>query len=198
MTKSEYEKLLADKKEEKTQLYHEKYGNISTQTPLLLLFAPHPKNKELYEHFWQLLEGLSVLSCHTVVIAQGKSTRKLPSTSRLMVWLDQGSLTKKQQAMYEIAADMAVLFEDDNEAVTRLMERGVVVLGNERLPMLENYQPNDETGNSFTFRSSTSWDIFRALVRAHETYLFPYDWGHIVRGILKGEREMAELSSAVV
>lgn len=61
---------------------------------------------------------------------------------------------------------------------------GVVIVGNEKSPLLQNYHPNNETGNSFTYSSDNAWDIFMALVRAVETYKFPYDWDNIIRGIV--------------
>ena len=61
----------------------------------------------------------------------------------------------------------------------------ILVAGIIGVVLLNNYHPNEETGNSFTYPSTNPWDIFMALVRAHETYRFPYDWQHIVRGVFR-------------
>lgn len=45
---------------------------------------------------------------------------------------------------------------------------------------IEDYNPNHETGNSFMVRQENVWSLFAALVRATETYRFPYDWKHIM------------------
>lgn len=160
MTKSEYQKPLEVKKEQKKQLYGEHYGNISTDTPLLLIFAPDKKKKDLFANFVKLLEGLAVLPYHVLVLANGQGKEDVAHVPRLMGWVDKRKLSDEQFRMYEMAADMAVLFEEDKDLALRLMSSGVVVLGSEKLPMLENYHPNDETGNSFTFSAATSWDVF--------------------------------------
>jgi hypothetical protein len=44
---------------------------------------------------------------------------------------------------------------------------------------IADYDPNRETGNSFVFESQDPWSVFAAIVRACETYKFPFDWKHI-------------------
>jgi glycogen synthase len=86
---------------------------------------------------------------------------------------------------YLKAADMAVVFEDHLETLEAVMQKGAVVIGHEKSAFLQNYHPNDETGNAFTYATINPWEVFTAMVRAIETYRFPYDWQNIIRGILK-------------
>lgn len=41
---------------------------------------------------------------------------------------------------------------------------------------LPDYNPNQETGAAFTYDKLTVWHAYAAVVRALETYKFPFDW----------------------
>jgi hypothetical protein len=78
------------------------------------------------------------------------------------------------------ACDMIVTmpFNDLEE----IMLNGVVPISC-KMKGVEDYNPNRETGNSFVYgdiKETDPWKIFAALVRALETFKFPYDWQSIV------------------
>lgn len=76
------------------------------------------------------------------------------------------------------AADFTLSFEFND--VEEMMMHGAVPISGERSEMID-YNPNRETGNGFIFKKNDVWGIFAALVRAVETFKFPYDWKHIMR-----------------
>ncbi|MBI3816230.1 hypothetical protein HY285_01635 [Candidatus Peregrinibacteria bacterium] len=79
------------------------------------------------------------------------------------------------------AADMALfLSEHASKELAFCLPYGVVPIA-PRLPGLEDYNPVQETGNAFLFEAKTEWHCFAALVRACETYRFPFDWRTIQR-----------------
>lgn len=47
------------------------------------------------------------------------------------------------------------------------------------------YDPLAEKGDGFYFKNPIKWEIFAAVVRAMETYKFPYDWGNLVKEVIK-------------
>jgi glycogen synthase len=47
--------------------------------------------------------------------------------------------------------------------------------------VLDNYNPVQESGNSFVFEKPTVWQCFASVARALETFKFPYDWRTIQR-----------------
>lgn len=49
---------------------------------------------------------------------------------------------------------------------------------------IRNYHPATEEGEGFVYDDSNVWNVFSALVRARETYYFPYDWQHIQRSCM--------------
>lgn len=181
MAKSEYQKVAASKKEAKNELLKKEATG-----PLLVVFAPD--NGLSQDRFYQLLEGLLILPSRVVVISDKEHADVDAEVRGKISWVNtKEGRNKPMIDKYLAAADMALLFEEHMEDLEPLMEKGVVIIGSEKSPFLENYKPNEETGNSFTFETMNPWDIFRALVRAHETYMFPYDWQHIVRSVLKKE-----------
>jgi hypothetical protein len=184
MGKSEYQKLVDEKKAAKKDLYKTSYPGTDLKTPLLVIVGPEKEKDE--ESMLKLLEGLFVLPVKIIVISDNEpeDPGDHPSGHVTFVSTEDGRNQPKIND-YLLAADMAIVLDDDHNRLLNILEKGTVVIGHEESPYLENYQPNDETGNSFTFSSNNPWDIFRATVRATETFHFPYDWGNIVRAIIK-------------
>jgi len=54
---------------------------------------------------------------------------------------------------------------------------------------LQNYNPVQENGNAFLFTEKTEWHAFAAIVRALETYNFPFDWRTIQRNCMQEAQE---------
>ncbi|MBU1953651.1 hypothetical protein KKH03_01615 [Patescibacteria group bacterium] len=179
MVKSEYQKVAAEKKAAKARFIKEGEG-----TPLLVIFAPH--NSFGRDAFYQLLEGLLILPGRVVVISDDEHADASNRLKGKVTWVNtKEGRNSMDTESYLMAADMALVFEEHMHELENLMAKGVVVIGHDKSPFLENYKPVEETGNGFTFEKYGPWEIFRALIRAHETYVFTYDWQHIVRGVLK-------------
>lgn len=189
MPKSEYKKVVADKKSAKMEILKlssesHPMGKKDGEAPLLVVFAPTSGFSR--EHFYQLLEGLLILPSQVVVISDDEHADAEDHIRGKFSWINtKEGRNAKSFEKFLLAADMALVFDEHMADMKKLLDNGVVVVGSERSPFLENYKPNEETGNSFTFDTMNPWDIFRSLVRAHETYMFPYDWGNIVRSLLK-------------
>lgn len=80
------------------------------------------------------------------------------------------------------AADIA-LFLTDPSGMPELhscLQYGVVPIAPD-CKALNDYNPVQETGNAFLAADATPWLIFAALVRALETFKFPFDWRTIER-----------------
>lgn len=79
-------------------------------------------------------------------------------------------------------ADMALFLADitDDTDLRNCMHYGVIPVAPAH-ELLENYNPVQETGNAFLYEKSTVWQSFAAIVRAVETFKFPFDWRTIQR-----------------
>lgn len=84
------------------------------------------------------------------------------------------------------AADMALFCSaaEGTEELRLCLLNGVIPIA-PALDMLENYKPNQERGCAFLYESPSPWQCFAALVRALETYRFPFDWRSIQREALR-------------
>ena len=80
------------------------------------------------------------------------------------------------------AADIALFLTDPTglPELESCLQYGVVPIAPE-CRTLHDYNPVQETGNSFLAAEATPWLTFAALVRALETFKFPFDWRTIQR-----------------
>jgi glycogen synthase len=76
---------------------------------------------------------------------------------------------------------MAVILDENFDKIKKAWENGVVTITPGFNEQIKDYNPNTESGNAFVFKNANEWEIFAAIVRAVETYKFPYDWKFIVR-----------------
>ena len=184
MGRNELNQLLQEKRQAKKQVFAHCWPKVDSGNPLLIVFAT--EDKHVKELLFQLLEGLLVLPLQVVVVAKNQPTGSNASSLRgKITWIDPGAIKQPQLEKYLLAADMGLIFEEHQATIKKLFQHGIIPVGCEKSPLLANYHPNDETGNSFTFNTINPWDIFSAVVRAYETYRFPFDWQHLIRGILK-------------
>lgn len=136
-----------------------------------------------------LLEAVlpGLLETNVGIVIRGRGSKKYGETftalagqhpHRIAIIQDNERMVRRMLA----GADMAIFFAEQDEAGERenALRYGTIPIS---LPMqgLENYNPVQESGNSFIFSSPTHWQCFAAVVRALETFKFPYDWRTIQR-----------------
>lgn len=198
--------LMEGKKEAKAELFASMLGaglggwRSDGRTALMLIFATDLNGeKELFprEELFKLLDGLRVLNIKAVVIdtEQPSDVNNLSELSAhqngQIVWYnpkqDNSGRGREEKEIDRLllAADMAVIFHEQMDLIKLLMNYGIVIVAEDKSPLLENYHPNEETGNSFLFKRKDLWSVFAAVVRALETHKFPYDWNHIIRQICR-------------
>ncbi len=86
------------------------------------------------------------------------------------------------------ATDVSFYFhgESENEQLAKaaLAYASLPIAPNSMKQIVEDYNPNQESGNGFLFRNSDPWSAFAAIVRANENFRFPYDWKTIQKAAL--------------
>ncbi|MFH1444605.1 MAG: hypothetical protein ABIG34_04445 [Candidatus Peregrinibacteria bacterium] len=80
------------------------------------------------------------------------------------------------------ASDIALFPADPSNMpeLTSCLQYGVVPIA-PACKALNDYNPVQETGNAFLAADTSSWLLFASLVRALETFRFPFDWRTIQR-----------------
>ena len=97
--------------------------------------------------------------------------------------------TEESLSKMYAAADMALFLTDPTKhpELLRCLAFGTVPVSI-HCKSLSNYDPNQESGEGFFFEKPNVWHVYGALVRALETFRFPFDWRTIQRHCM----EMAE------
>lgn len=130
--------------------------------------------------FKNLLPGLLSLDIEILVVGKGSQEAGALFTElskehshRLHIVKD----TEDEKAKMYAAADMALFLTDPTkmDELENCLKFGVVPVSPE-CKALKTYNPVQESGNAFIAEGESHWHIFTALVRAVETYRFPFDW----------------------
>lgn len=168
----QYQKLLSEKAKRKRELIGKMFF---PRNPVLLLDFSQLKNADA---FTDLLRGLEAINLTTLVL--GANTKEDVPTGKHLHYLSQS----RSSEAYE-AADFVIVMDGN---VTTAWEKGCVPISQLDGDRTTDYNPLREKGNGFYFKNPTKWEVFAAIVRAMETYQFPYDWENLIREILGAKK----------
>jgi starch synthase len=175
-------------------LEHKAANKVALQEELG--WAPEPKRAMLCiptgvseklggELLKQLMDGLLSMPLEIVILGKGSANYGEYLTEvakehhhRIAIIPNDEKHIRKMFA----AADMALFLTDatDLPELEAALHYGTVPV----CPMtkkVKSYDPNQENGEAFLFEKITVWHSFAAVVRALETFRFPYDWRTIQR-----------------
>lgn len=133
----------------------------------------------------EVLPGLMELPISLVILGKGSSsygallTQMAKEQSHKIAIISNDE--KSVHTMFA-AADMALFLTDAAELpeLPIALRYGTIPIAPAN-KILKNYDPNQENGDAFTFEKRNAWHCFAAVVRALETYRFPFDWKTIQR-----------------
>lgn len=151
------------------------------KTPTLIIIA----EKKSYDlgMLEELLHGIATaLKLPTIIITQFKLPPSL--TRRYPHVVTEKKLTPEILKR----ADIGLMLEGNicQKNLELLVETKVVPIlpASLQTHFFQNYDAVHQIGNCFTFEHTNNpWTIFCALVRASETYQFPYDWSSVLRSL---------------
>jgi len=167
---SSLENFVKQKKEVKSFL--SKKLSFNTKKPLLGIILDQELSPEIEDTLKKILEGTAHIDVQVVILADSNiGALSIPHTVVL-------PYSRNNRKIVLQAADIALGFNFSD--VEEMLLNGTIPVSPARNEV-EDYNPNHETGNSFIYKRSDSWSIFAALVRALETFKFPYDWKNIQR-----------------
>jgi len=182
-------KILNEKPKAKATLQKEIGWPMESKRPMICI--PTGMTKSLGgKLFEQLLPGLLSLEIELLILGKGSSTygsfitglaeeqnhrfHIVPSTDRAV------------ETMLK-AADMALFLSDPATLpeLSACLSHGTIPIA-PSTSALKDYNPVQETGNAFLYKEEDVWKCFAAIVRASETYVFPFDWKTIQKHCLEG------------
>jgi len=170
MTNRSIKKVLKEKKSSKQDL--SSILSLNKKKPLLGLFLDKDLSPTLEKTISTLLDGAKALNLEVVILCDNDLNNSYPDHIKYLAYN-----MKNRKTLLE-AADFALSFDFND--VEEMLIHGTIPISIYRDEIL-NYNPNKETGNSFIFRDQDMWSIYAAIVRATETFKFPYDWKHIIK-----------------
>ena len=149
----------------------------------------------------QVMEGLLELPISIVI--RGRGSKKYGEyftqlqknhSHRIAIVQDDDDHLRSMLA----GSDIAMFFaEPESGDLENALRYGAVPVS---LPnvLLENYNPVQESGNAFVYEQGNPWLCFGSLVRALETFKFPYDWKTIQKNAIESmdRRTAASRSSS--
>jgi hypothetical protein len=146
--------------------------SFSAKKPLLGIFLENDSSEDDLGALKMFLESLSELNIEVVIITDDEENFKNYSYIKTLSYnrANRGTLLQ--------ASDLSLTLPFND--VEEMLLNGTIPI-TELRPEVKDYNPNSETGNSFVYKNRNAWGMFAALVRALETFKFPYDWKHIVR-----------------
>lgn len=133
--------------------------------------------------FKELLPGLLLLDVELVVLGKGSAEYGALFTKLAKDHPHRVKILKNEEESLHTmlaASDMALFLSESNKEAQHCLGYGVVPVS-VHSPFLADYNPVQESGNSFLITGDTKWHAFAGLVRAMETFKFPYDWRTIQR-----------------
>jgi hypothetical protein len=162
------DKLLKQKKDTKIALAN--MLSFSHKKPLLGIFLDQDLSKDSFDNMIKFLEGVSNLDLKVVIL----SDNEIKTSSSNVIHLPY---SRNNRNTLLNASDMSLVF--DFTDIEEMLIHGIIPISPLRTE-ISDYNPNRETGNAFVYRQNNPWNIFAALVRARETFKFPYDWKNLV------------------
>ncbi len=175
---------IEQKIQNKTALQKEIGWPIEPKRPMLCL--PAGMTEKLGgQLLTEVLPGMLTQQMELLVLGKGSATygsifTRLAQEQRYRVHI----IAEEEEAMHRMyaAADMALFITDParTEELEHCLAFGVVPIS-AASSLLNDYNPVQETGNAFLFDAPSKWTVFAAIVRAVETFKFPFDWRTIQR-----------------
>ncbi|MBD3330866.1 hypothetical protein GF354_05050 [Candidatus Peregrinibacteria bacterium] len=167
MPKNSVDQILCDKKSAKKNFCSAM--KISHRKPLIAAFLDNELNEKIANKLKELAIGTKVLDAHIVILAD-TNLETMPSEVLF-------PYSRKNRKLLLDAGDIVLPFSFND--VEEFLLHGLVPVSIKR-EELTDYNPNKEMGNAFICSSDNPWSIFAGIVRATETYKFPYDWKHLI------------------
>lgn len=185
-------KTLAQKLENKLALQAQL--NVPEDAKQCILCVPRGLESEgVAKLLLELLPGAQALGVHIVLVGQAERSIAESFSNQAKEYKHILSVLEPNEdnlrLMYA-AADASLFLEraKDTEELHCAMRYAAVPILSEQ-DELENYNAIQETGNAFTYSNAGVWHVFAAMVRAKETFQFPYDYRTLQRHCMEDAKE---------
>lgn len=168
-------------KKQKKEVQQKKWGmSVNGQIPMVLV--EDGAESHIQRILQEIVEGIAAIGIQLVVI-EPRNDLELKAWRNFENLYPHAIKVLERSELNGHVFDIEVLEEVTAEKLQELAEKKIVPMAEKGL--VQAFDPIAEKGNGFVFEEN-SWSLFAALVRAAETYRFPYDWQNVVKAVGKG------------
>lgn len=135
----------------------------------------------------EMIPGLLELPIELLILGKGAASygKMLTELSkehshRIAIIPNDEKMIRKMLA----ASDMALFLSKDAPEISACLSYGAVPIC-PASDEVSDYNPNQESGSGFVYKKENMWHAFAGIVRALETFKFPYDWKTIQKHGMK-------------
>ena len=174
------EDIIAQKRKAKESVVSGEQGIHSSEaqskrTPLIGIDVSSIAESEL--PMWdKIISGIADYGARTVVFVSALQVDNFHKNKKLIVQEKNG---------HDIYEPLDIIVLPSNKPIDEAFKNVAVPVTFVKENDTCDYDPIAEKGNGFYFSRKNKWEIFATVVRAIETYKFPYDWKNLLREIYK-------------
>lgn len=139
-------------------------------------------------HVCTAIEAMSELGFKIYALAEGDEhaqnecftlLEKYPKSFEVLE-----SVSKNRDSILDSSDVILFPAKPEAKVLQELQSKGIVVIAPEGCG-IENFNPQRESGNGFTFLEGNFWSMMAAIIRASENIKFKYDWNTLRKNIEK-------------
>ena len=125
------------------------------------------------------MEGLLEVGVQFVVLAKSEAKYQKPMEDLMQKYpwsitaLEEGEASER--LIYSVS-DVCLFLENDENKIASSLSYACVPVCKKWSDIVKNFDPLLEKWNWFNLNWDTHWHIFEWIIRAKETFRFPYDW----------------------
>lgn len=147
-------------------------------------------SKNYSEHLLKTIEWLLEIWSQFIMIASAEEKFQKPIEELLNKYKwNIALLDDNDQSIRDIfsISDLCVFLSHTDDDIRSSMSYACVpiVFNDSKKSIISDFNPLLEKWNWFTINKSTMWSIFEWIIRAKESYKFPYDWENIKKRCLE-------------
>ena len=189
---TKFSRKTIDKKAVNKTEFQNEFSLQKSSRDLLLVITSKLTEKNGFTDLEKFLAGAASLE-NVQIAVRGVGTEKFQkiildfaekNLERITILEDTEDNLRKMYAAGDVSLFLTKNIESDIEIQNSLSYACLPIAPRDFQGLIENYNPNLESGNGFLFEEKNTWSLFAALVRASEHYRFPYDWKTICQNAL--------------
>lgn len=188
---TKYSKNTIEKKAKNKADFCEEFELVCDQRQLLMGIVVELTDKNGAHLLAELLPGIAALNiCLAVRGVGSEKYQKLladfakDNPGKIAVVPDNNEDIRKIFAAADISFFFSAGEENERLALGALSYASLPIAPASMQHIVEDYNPNQESGSGFVYRQENMWSAFAAIVRAQENFRFPYDWKTIQRSAI--------------